>query len=61
MNVIDFQHERDLATARAEFIREGGTKAQWQEIRSSLDEAARRFFENNLTQTGRRQARSRRD
>ncbi|MFL4981340.1 MAG: hypothetical protein ACJ8FU_15930 [Xanthobacteraceae bacterium] len=56
MNVIDFQHERDLATARAEFIREGGTKAQWQEIRSSLDEAARRFFENNLTQTGRRQS-----
>jgi hypothetical protein len=56
MNVINFQHERDLAIARAEFIRQGGTKAQWREILSSLEEAARRFFENNLTQNGRRQS-----
>jgi hypothetical protein len=56
MSVINFQHERDLAIARAEFIRQGGTKAQWQEILSSLEEAARRFFENNLTQHGRRQS-----
>jgi hypothetical protein len=55
MNVIDFQHARDLATARSEFLRQGGTKKQWQEILTSLEEAERRFFEKSLTVNRRRQ------
>jgi len=45
MSVIDFQHARDLVFARADFIRHGGTQAQWREIVASLEEAARRFSE----------------
>jgi hypothetical protein len=54
MSIIGLQHERDLAAARAEFMRQGGTKAQWLEILSSLEEAARRFFEKHPKQTSAR-------
>jgi len=56
MSVIDFQHARDLAIARAQFIRQGGTETEWREILSSLEEAASRFFEKNLARSARRQS-----